>query len=275
MRNMVCCFILFYSVALHYSKPVSANVMLGAYLPGDGWHAEEIARFNKATSKPLAFVTFFSAFSHNWAEHLKWQTSNIYDHGAIPLISLMPVDLADKERNLLPEIAAGQWDKYIDTWAYGLLAWVASYPETNRPIVLLRFAHEFNSNWYPYSDDPKMFVKAWQRLHQRFKKAGANDYVEWVWNANHVSYDSHDDITKYYPGDQYVDWTALDGYNWGTNHDWTEWDSFEQIFAAAYDTLITNYPDKPILIAEYGSTEPNDVLFQPFAGLVCLVTIRS
>ena len=80
-----------------------------------------------------------------------------------------------------------------------------------------------------------------------------------MWNANHISFDTHNDITRYYPGNSYVDWTALDGYNWGTNHDWTEWDSFEQIFASAYDTLITNYPDKPILIAEYGTTEPMDI----------------
>jgi len=236
----------------------SAKVMLGAYLPGEGWNVEEINRFNDATDKQLAFVTIFSAFSHNWNEHLKWQSTNIYNNGAIPLISWMPVDVDDGERNLLPEIINGQWDDYIDNWTTGLLAWVNSYPDSKIPVILLRFGHEFNGNWYPYSGEPELFVRAWQHLHKRFEHAGANDYVEWVWNSNHISYDNHNDITLYYPGDEHVDWTAIDGYNWGTNHDWTTWDSFEDIFAAAYQTLITNYPTKPVLIAEYGTAEPDD-----------------
>jgi len=233
--------------------------MLGAYLPGDGWKVEEIKKFNNLSEKSLAFVTYFSAFSHNWREHLKWQSSNIYNNGAIPLISWMPIDLSDRKRNLLPEIVAGEWDNYIDTWIAGLLTWVESYPKSKTPMVLLRFAHEFNGNWYPYSGEPAAYARAWQHIHDRFQNAGANNYVEWVWNVNHISFDDYNDPTQYYPGDRYVDWTAIDGYNWGTNHDWTEWDSFEQVFAAAYDTLISNYPTKPILIAEYGSTEPKDL----------------
>ena len=31
------------------------------------------------------------------------------------------------------------------------------------------------------------------------------------------------------------------------------------MFATAYDLLVSNYPDKPILIAEYGTTEPSDI----------------
>lgn len=110
MRHTLCFLVFTVTFSLCVSKPVTAQLMLGAYLPGDGWRVEEITRFNNASDKDLAFVTLFSAFSHNWREHLKWQTSNIYNNGAIPLISWMPVDLADRERNLLPEIAAGQWD---------------------------------------------------------------------------------------------------------------------------------------------------------------------
>ena len=241
------------------SQAGRAQVMLGAYLPGDGWDVDEIVRFNKASAKPLSFVTLFTAFSHNWERQLTVQATNIYSHGAIPLVSLMPVDMSDPERNLLPEIASGRWDAYLNEWIAGLLQWVASYPASQRPMIMMRFAHEFNGDWYPYSGTPSEYVDAWQHVHRLFQRAGANNFVEWVWNANHISYDEHDDITRYYPGDSFVDWTSLDGYNWGTNHDWTEWDSFDQIFAAAYDTLITNYPDKPILIAEFGSAEPDDL----------------
>ncbi|MEM7256251.1 MAG: glycosyl hydrolase [Pseudomonadota bacterium] len=251
--------ILLVALVVSVRQPVSAQVMLGAYLPGDGWRVEEIHRFNQVSAKPLAFVTFFTAFSHNWREQLNWQASKIYSTGAIPLVSWMPVDVDDPDRNLLPEIAAGKWDNYIDQWIDGLLSWLGSYPESKRPMILLRFGHEFNGHWYPYSGEPMLYVVAWRRIHDRFQQAGANEFVEWVWNMNHISFDNHNDVTRYYPGDHYVDWTAIDGYNWGTNHDWTNWDSFEQVFAAAYDTLVDNYPDKPILIAEFGTTEPTDV----------------
>ena len=98
----------------------------------------------------------------------------------------MPVDLEDPERNLLPEIAAGEWDDYIDTWIDGLLSWLGSYPKSKRPMILLRFAHEFNGHWYPYSDEPVLYIIAWRRIHDRFKAAGANNFVEWVWNSNHI-----------------------------------------------------------------------------------------
>ena len=32
----------------------------------------------------------------------------------------------------------------------------------------------------------------------------------------------------YYPGDEYVDWTGVDGYNWGVRNG--GWQSFEQVF---------------------------------------------
>lgn len=35
------------------TKPATAQVMLGAYVPGDGWDVEEITRFNDASAKPL------------------------------------------------------------------------------------------------------------------------------------------------------------------------------------------------------------------------------
>jgi len=241
------------------STPVTAQVMIGAYVPGDAWDVSEIIAFNQASKKDLAFITVFSAFTHNWNNHLQWQASNIFNNGAVPLISWMPVDIHQADSNLLPEILAGDWDDYIDNWISGMLTWIDSYPSHKKPIVLLRFAHEFNGSWYPYAGVPNQYVEAWRHVHHLFAQRNANDYVEWVWSANHIDFDEHNDMTLYYPGDDYVDWTSLDGYNWGSNHDWTKWDSFQDLFATAYDLLVSNYPDKPILIAEYGTTEPSDI----------------
>ena len=249
---------LFLIAAALGSASAKADVMIGAYVPGDAWDTAQISAFNQTSAKSAAFINVFSAFNHNW-DQLYWQSSNVYANGAMPMISWMPVDYDRVDDNLLPEIALGGWDAYIDEWATDMMAWIATYPEGSQPTVLLRFAHEFNGNWYPYSDTPDWYTAAWQHIHNRFAALGANDHVEWVWSANHLNIDSHNDMTLYYPGDAYVDWTSLDGYNWGSNYSWTQWEDFNQVFSDSYTTLVTNYPEKPILIAEYGAAEPTEL----------------
>jgi len=136
-----------------FPTTINADVMLGASLPNDGFSRHVISDFNSQSSKDLAFVNVYSAFSHDW-DNLYWQSSNVVAEGAMPMISWMPIDLDRREDNLLPEIAIGLWDEYLNTWGTQLLAWVNSYPENERPRLSIRFAHEFNGNWYPYSNSP-------------------------------------------------------------------------------------------------------------------------
>ena len=245
-------------VLLLLSTTASADVMLGAYVPGDGYSRERIDEINAVSPKPLSFVNIFSSFSHGW-DDLYWQTTNIVLEGAMPLVSWMPVDLENPNENILIPISLGLRDDYIDEWGQRLLAWVDQYPETNKPKLLIRFGHEFNGNWYSFGNSPAAFKMAWQHIHNRFQAAGVNQHVEWVWSANNVSVDDYDDITTYYPGAEYVDWTSIDGYNFGTNYSWTDWESFEEVYADTYLTMVNNYPEKPILIAEVGSAEASDL----------------
>jgi len=236
----------------------SADVMLGAYVPGDGFSRQEIKDLNDVVPKQLSYINLFTSFSHDW-NHLYWQTSNIVNEGAMPLITWMPIDLNKPNDNILPEIALGHRDDYIDQWGAKLLAWVDQYPLDDQPKILLRFGHEFNGNWYAYGNSPTFFRAAWQHIHDRFESTGVNQHVEWVWSANNVSVDDHDNITVYYPGADYVDWTSIDGYNFGSNYAWTNWESFEDTFSDSYLVLVNNYPEKPILIGEMGSAEETDL----------------
>ena len=56
----------------------------------------------------------------------------------------------------------------------------------------------------------------------------------------------------YYPGDDYVDWIGLNGYNWDGQSFGTR-QSFSQLFYSAYVTMRINHPSKPIMIAETGT----------------------
>jgi len=175
------------------------------------------------------------------------------------MITWMPIDLARQNDNLLPEIALGYWDEYLLQWGSKLLAWVNSYPQNEQPRLAVRFAHEFNGNWYPYSNTPGSYKAAWQSIHDLFEEMGVNEHVDWVWSASKTNVDDYNDFTVYYPGDNYVDWTSLDGYNWGSNYTSLGWSSFKSVFAESYSVMIENYPSKPIMIGETASAEPQDL----------------
>jgi beta-mannanase len=56
-----------------------------------------------------------------------------------------------------------------------------------------------------------------------------------------------------YPGDAYVDWISMDGYNWGGNPGHV-WQTLQQVFKQTY-TALTALSGKPLMISEIGSAE--------------------
>jgi beta-mannanase len=151
----------------------------------------------------------------------------------------------------LKTIASGGADSFIRAWADGAAAWGHTF--------YLRPMHEMNGDWYPWGrgvngNTPADFVNAWRHMHDIFVAEGATN-VKWVFSPN-VRYGNYP-FADLYPGAGYVDWLALDGYNWGLDHHLgtPTWQSFEQIFGATYREIIALAPGKPMMIAETASTE--------------------
>ncbi|WP_299493127.1 glycosyl hydrolase [uncultured Shewanella sp.] len=256
MRNFTC---LVSSIGLTSIVGLaSANkLMLGAYIRDDAYKPENITEFESDINKDIAIINIFTNFDYDW-HTLRVQNTNIVAQGATPMITLEPTIAARPEDNLLPEIIAGDWDAYLEQWIADFRIWIEDRDDPNARIQL-RFAHEFNGNWYPWSNDPEQYIPAWRHLHAKFEAAGVNQYVEWVWNVNNVDVDDYGDITLYYPGRDVVDWTSIDGYNWGANYSFSQWNTFTELFEEKYDLLMLHYPHHPILIAEVGSAEPSDI----------------
>ncbi len=168
---------------------------------------------------------------------------------ATPIISLELWKWHASSEHYLPKILDGEFDAFFKEWA------LAAHAEGGR--VLLRFGFEFNGDWFTWFGKPDLFVAAWQRAHDIFERAGA-DNVEWVWAPNMVSCPNtpENNMHCYYPGEEYVDWVALDGYNWGEHHDqWHHWESFDDLFATPLSEFADRYPTKPVMIAETGCVE--------------------
>src|SRR5581483_3145963 len=113
----------------------------------------------------------------------------------------------------------------------------------------LDFAAEMNGDEGWGGNNAPLYVAAWRHIHDVFVAAGATNVV-WAWCPNVTDiHGGNANTMDYYPGDAYVDWTGVDGYNWGTKNG--GWQSFEQVFQNIYPLLAAK--NKPILIGETSS----------------------
>lgn len=199
-----------------------------------------------------------------------WATGNpfnaaaartLWDQGIMTHYTWEPwntaLGVADPDQIHLRDIVDGKWDGYIR--ARG-----AEFASVGAPIMV-RWGHEFNGNWYPWGivnndSDPALYVSAYRRVHDLVVAAGATN-VQWVWCFNHNSTpdSAFNDPARSYPGDGYVDWVAIDGYNWGLAPSWDPagnyWTSFESVFSSAYGKARAIAPKRPVMLAEVGSSE--------------------
>ena len=150
----------------------------------------------------------------------------------------------ERNENILKEIIDGKWDDY-----FRKLAIQARELDMK---VYYRFGYEMNGSWFPWGKKSKLYVNAWKHTSKLFKKEKA-DSVMWIFSPTVVwgQQTFEKDILPYYPGNEYVDIVALDGYNFGDQHDrYHQWESFQKVFARSVSGLM-NF-GKPMWIAEIG-----------------------
>lgn len=152
----------------------------------------------------------------------------------------------------LAQLLSGRYDGYIRAFARAVAGLL--------PGAYLRPMHEMNGCWYPWcgtvnGNTPGEYLQAWMHLRQLFAEEGATD-LTWVWSPYAVSYPTEpwNSLESYFPGEDQVDLLALDGYNWGDDKEDGKWESFEALFAPAYDAL-TRLSGHGVMIAETASSE--------------------
>jgi hypothetical protein len=178
-------------------------------------------------------------------------TTSLYqavrENGQIPWVSWSSSSTDGGSGYTDAEIASGSQDAYITQWAQAAKAW--GHP------LFLRFDWEMNGNWFPWSpgvdgNTAADYVAMWRHVHDIFTSVGATN-VNWVWCPNIDPDNSLTSLASLYPGDAYVDWTCLDGYN-GDD----PWTSFQNLFQSTYNQITGSIaPSKPMIIGEVGSTE--------------------
>lgn len=221
---------------------------LGVYERSMSSSYSGVTTFTTATGVQPNVLTYFSS----WREPFQTDFAiNAAEHGALPLVQINPYQVS------LAAIAAGQYDKYLSTFAEAVRAY--SSP------VILSFGHEMNGSWYPWGNthtSPKTFVAAWRHIVNVFRSIGAMN-VTWLWTANIIQVGGIPSPADWWPGSSYVNWVGIDGYYYQSS--WT----FNSLFGPTI-AVVRELTRDPILIAETGAlagpTQPAKIA-DLFAGV--------
>jgi hypothetical protein len=243
--------------------PIYWGATIGTHLTGGQapWDMTAVAKFEEGTRKAASMIQFFQPFANcnsapcSFYKFPVTPFENIRKHGSIPVLAWSSQSLPAVKVQpdfQLSDVISGRYDAYLRGFATEAKAW-------GKPFFL-RFNWEMNGSWFAWHEGANgnqagESAKAWRHVHDIFSSVGA-DNATWVWCPN-VEYTGSTPLASLYPGDSYVDWTCLDGYNWGTNPAKPDkWKTFDQVYKASYANITTNIaPSKPMMIGEVASTE--------------------
>ncbi|ROO83665.1 glycosyl hydrolase family 26 [Actinocorallia herbida] len=231
--------------------------------------------FGDLVGRPHNLLKYFEEFGGDFKDE---ENKRIWDAGALPFADVEPYD------GTLRDFADGKYDADIRRYA-------AEVKAANIPVAY-SWGHEMNGWWYPWGycsdsghlekdgsekseDDlgdackdeskentPEDFVDAWKHIHDVFTETGVGNVI-WVWSPNTAQGDGLPPVKKFYPGDEYVDWIGVSGYMYKDKDNPADRSNiFMGVFGDLYKELRA-FTEKPIVIAETGSTadkaKANDV----------------
>jgi len=243
--------------------PLYWGAQIGKQLTGEAppWDMNALAKFEGMAKKGASILAFSSAFAdcRSGCEYFPFPTQAmeaLRQRGTIPLLTWssqsVPTPKSLKEPKFqLKDVARGAHDTYIRGFAEQVKEWDESF--------FLRFDQEMNGFWFPWGEGvngnkPGDFVKAWRHVHDIFSEVGATK-VTWVWCPNVDFTRKLTPLGRLYPGNAYVDWTCLDGFNWGKTKNSAGWMTFDQVYRESYDRVRKLAPKKPMMIGEVASEE--------------------
>jgi hypothetical protein len=242
--------------------PLYWGAQIGDQLTGEAapWDLGALHSFEATAGKSLSLVSFASPFAECSSAQCTFinfpltPMENARNYGAIPFFSwsssATPED-SHQRYFRLANIINGTLDPYIRQFAESAREW--GHP------FFMRFDWEMNGFWFPWSEGVNgnkagEFVAAWRHVHDIFRAVGA-DNATWAWCPNVDFTRKLIPLNKVYPGSAYVDWTCLDGFNWGKRADSAGWQSFNRVFHETYKRVLKLAPNKPMMLGEVASNE--------------------
>jgi len=230
--------------------------LLGVYRPELPYGFDGMRGMEEALGTRFTLVSFYQAWADGDDGRFPAALMDAVDaEGCVPVLTWEPwvsgfdrpglKPLSTRDVRCMSDVAAGAYDFYVTEWAKETVRW-------GKPFFL-RFAHEIGNTRYPWSpaneNRPEDFIRAWWRVRGIFDSLGATNVV-WVW----CPYTEQD--LYCYHGDEYVDWVAIDVFNYGdllADEGDIRWRSFDQLLSGLYRRV--EPLRKPVMLAEVGCSD--------------------
>jgi hypothetical protein len=243
-------------------RPDPRGAYIGVYQPPAPFEIAALDSYSSFSDKFPAIIMWYQPWAKSGpCDFDPAAAVAVYERGAVPMVTWEPWDPGEDANTLknpqkqpayrLKRIVDGSFDTYIRAFARAV--------KSVRGPVMLRPMHEMNGTWYPWcgtvnGNSPEEFVAAWRHVHDIFDEEGATN-VTWVWSINHESVpdNSRNRYSVYYPGNAYVDWVSISGFNWGTSSPGTLWHPLDYWYKAPMAYLKTT--GKPVIVSEFATVE--------------------
>ncbi len=224
--------------------PVFSKKEWGVYV---GWQESAMAEFISKTGTNPQYQAVFVHWG-NENEFPVYLSQSLKDSGRTLIIFWEATDYENTSVNQpaynYDSVIAGKWDSYFREFA----AEAKSY---GSPVIMIPFS-EMNGNWFPFGgmvngNTPAKHILAFRHIREFFRDA-PNVKFGWAPNSDSLPDTPENQLEKYYPGDQYVDYVGVDGFNFNT-----PWMTFDQVFGSAL-TRLQAYK-KPIFVFSFASAQ--------------------
>lgn len=225
-------------------KTEASDPEWGVYDPRQ-MRLEAAREFERRTGIDPLIVSWREDFSRSFPME---RCTRIWNAGRVPLIRW---DAEKGAKVTLNGIIQGDFDEYLKEWADGAKLY-------DRP-VLVHFLRQFNLGARPWSleangGDGRKVAAAFRHVVKLFRARDA-EKVRWVWGAN-VFPSPAAEWNRWesaWPGDDVVDYVALDGLDFGESGKVSMPLTFDELFASPMRRMRGLAPRKPILITEVGT----------------------
>lgn len=250
MRKLIVCLIGLTLIAgtLPMPKAFSIDqkkVEINIFMPG----ATEDISFLSDFEQEMGFKFNTARYYMDWSDDFNTGIAKrFHNHGTIPDLTWQPqlgntgVDYSS--------VLVGNYDKYITDTAKAIKSLGFE--------IRICLGPEMNGDWATWginipTNGPENQKLFWRYVVNKFRRENVTN-VAWVWSPNVHFWGEEATYADLFPGDEYVDYVGLDGYNWGTSQSWAEWQSFDEVFGQSYRDLLA-ISQKSVLISEIGSAE--------------------
>jgi hypothetical protein len=233
------------------AAPPTGHFLWGVYVPGAPYELSRLVETQRFVASTPGILMWYQSWQ-DWPLFPVAEARRVLARGILPMLTWQPRHrVGDPVTITLQDIAEGRYDDYLRDYARS----VARYGGP----LFLRFMHEMDGNWYPWSaysrgNTPELWVRVWRHVHDIFGEEGATN-VTWVWSVNHHSVPKApgNRIENFWPGSDYVDWIGMSGFNPGPARVPFRWESFDRVNRGRY--LQLQRYGKPIVVCETGSPE--------------------